>query len=169
MTSTPTPSDRDDLTPARVGTSDAYLTLRRDALALVDGESDWLANLANLAALVYERMDGLNWAGFYLMRGDELVLGPFQGLPACTRIFFGRGVCGTAAKKGETVVVRDVDNFEGHIACDSDSKSEIVVPLFKHDALFGVLDIDSPVRSRFDETDRAFLEKAAGVIVDKLR
>ncbi len=146
-----------------------YETLLDTLPYYLNEDEPWYTTLSNAAAIIDYFLDETNWVGFYIREESQLFLGPFQGLPACTRIFFGRGVCGTAAKKGETVVVRDVDNFEGHIACDSDSKSEIVVPLFKHDALFGVLDIDSPVRSRFDETDRAFLEKAAGVIVDKLR
>ena len=168
MTSTPTPSDRDDLTPARVGTSDAYLTLRRDALALVDGESDWLANLANLAALVYERMDGLNWAGFYLMRGDELVLGPFQGRPACVRIAVGKGVCGTAVAARSSQRVADVHAFPGHIACDPRSRSELVVPITVDGVVVGVLDLDSDRPARFDAADQAGVEALVAAFTPRI-
>lgn len=131
-------------------------------------DEPWYTTLSNAAAIIEYFLDDVNWTGFYIREESQLFLGPFQGLPACTKIFFGRGVVGTAAKNGESLVVRDVEQFEGHIACDSNSKSEIVVPLFKDGALFGVLDIDSPRESRFDETDREFLEKTARVIVDNL-
>lgn len=129
--------------------------------ALLAGESDFIANAANTAALIFARVEKLNWAGFYFLRGETLVVGPFQGLPACTRIPLGRGVCGTAAARGETIVVPDVHAFEGHIACDSASLSEIVVPFSIAGRLAGVLDIDSPDLNRFDETDRVLFEAIA--------
>ncbi|MFW6284937.1 MAG: GAF domain-containing protein [Bacillota bacterium] len=131
-------------------------------------DEPWYTTLSNAVAIIDYFLDEVNWVGFYMREESQLFLGPFQGLPACTKIFFGRGVCGTAAEKGETVVVKDVDMFEDHIACDSNSKSEIVVPLFKAGVLFGVLDIDSPKKARFDTEDRESLEKVARVIVDNL-
>lgn len=119
------------------------------------------ANLANASALLYETLPDLNWAGFYLYQNNKLILGPFQGKTACIEIAMGKGVCGTAAQKGETVVVEDVHQFPGHIACDSASNAEIVVPLYVRGTLFGVLDIDSPVRCRFSEQDREGLERFA--------
>jgi L-methionine (R)-S-oxide reductase len=121
--------------------------------ALLDGEHDLIANAANFSAVIFHALPDLNWAGFYFLKGDELVLGPFQGQPACVRIKIGAGVCGTAAKLGETVVVENVHEFPGHIACDSASNSEIVVPLIKNGELIGVLDLDSPLVGRFDEAD----------------
>jgi len=121
-------------------------------------ERDWLANMANLASLLYNIMPEVNWAGFYLFKESELVLGPFNGKPACIRITIGRGVCGTAAVTGETQLVKDVHAFPGHIACDGDTKSEIVVPIMKDGTLVGVLDLDSPVTNRFDEEDQKALE-----------
>jgi GAF domain-containing protein len=129
--------------------------------ALLAGESDFIANAANTAALIFARVEKLNWAGFYFLRGETLVVGPFQGLPACTRIPLGRGVCGTAAARGETIVVPDVHAFEGHIACDSASLSEIVVPFSIAGRLAGVLDIDSPVLNRFHAADRVLFEAIA--------
>jgi len=126
--------------------------------ALLAGETDAIANAANTAALVFARLPRLNWVGFYFLQGDTLVLGPFQGFPACTRIPLGRGVCGTAAARNETIVVPDVHAFEGHIACDSASLSEIVVPFAMGGRLAGVLDIDSPVLDRFDESDKILVE-----------
>ncbi len=134
--------------------------------SLLAGESDVIANAANTAALIFARIDRLNWAGFYFLHGETLVVGPFQGLPACTRIPLGRGVCGTAARRHETIVVPDVHAFDGHIACDSDSLSEIVVPFTIAGRLAGVLDIDSPVLSRFDETDRVLFEAIAQTYAD---
>jgi L-methionine (R)-S-oxide reductase len=128
---------------------------------LLTGESDPIANAANLSALLYARMGEVNWVGFYFLRGEELVLGPFQGLPACVRIPMGKGVCGTAAVRRETVVVPDVHAFPGHIACDAASESEIVVPLVAGERLIGVLDIDSPRKERFSDADRAGCEAAA--------
>lgn len=124
-------------------------------------EQDPIANAANTAALLFQTLPGLNWAGFYILRGDTLVLGPFQGKPACVRIALGKGVCGTAAQKQQTLVVKDVHAFPGHIACDADSNSEIVVPVIKNGKLWGVLDIDSPLPARFDDTDRQFLQQVA--------
>jgi len=132
--------------------------LREQARALLEGERDSLANSANLAALIFHALPGLNWAGFYWMKGGELVLGPFQGKPACVRIALGRGVCGTAARERRTIVVPDVDKFPGHIACDSASRSEIVVPILRDGVVLGVLDIDSPSLARFDEEHARALE-----------
>jgi L-methionine (R)-S-oxide reductase len=133
---------------------------------LFSGERDGLANMANTAALIYQMLPDLNWAGFYILRGDELVLGPFQGKIACVRIGMGRGVCGTAAVRLETIVVRDVEAFPGHIACDAASKSEIVVPLVVKGRLLGVLDLDSPLIGRFDEEDALGLNAAAKVLLE---
>jgi GAF domain-containing protein len=134
--------------------------------ALLAGEADPVANAANTASLLFTQVPGLNWAGFYFLRGETLVLGPFQGLPACTRIPLGRGVCGTAAARGETIVVPDVHLFDGHIACDSASVSEIVVPFGIGGGLSGVLDIDSPELDRFREADRVFFEAVAQAYVE---
>lgn len=141
-----------------------YAQLLQQLRALLEGEADWLANLSNAASLLYLQLDRVNWAGFYLMRGGELVLGPFGGKPACTRIPLGRGVCGTAAARKETQVVPDVYQFPGHIACDPDSRSEIVVPLMTEGRVVGVLDIDSPHPGRFTEVDRQYLEQAAALL-----
>ncbi|MCL2919767.1 GAF domain-containing protein [Shewanella litorisediminis] len=135
-----------------------YDTLNRQAEALLAGEDDMVAAMANFSALLNEHMDDLNWVGFYVRRDDTLVLGPFQGKVACTRIPWGKGVCGTAAATDTTQRVADVHQFEGHIACDSASNSEIVVPVRHQGSVIAVLDIDSPSFSRFDETDQAGLE-----------
>ncbi|WP_372916661.1 GAF domain-containing protein [Sandarakinorhabdus sp.] len=154
------------LAPALAGTkSDHYAQLNQQLTALIGDERDFVANMANMAALIFHQLPDLNWAGFYLMRSGELVLGPFQGKPACIRIPLGRGVCGTAAAARETQVVPDVHAFPGHIACDADSRSEIVVPLVVNGALIGVLDLDSPRPGRFDEDDRAGLETAVGLLL----
>jgi GAF domain-containing protein len=134
--------------------------------ALLAGEPDPIANAANTASLIFTRVERLNWAGFYFLQGDTLVLGPFQGQPACTRIPLGRGVCGTAASRNETIVVDDVHAFPGHIACDSASLSEIVVPLTIGGKLSGVLDIDSPVHHRFDQSDRVLFEAVAAIYAE---
>jgi GAF domain-containing protein len=131
--------------------------------ALLSGERDPVALAANAAALIFARIPDINWAGFYFLQGDTLVVGPFQGLPACTRIPLGRGVCGTAAARRETIVVPDVHEFDGHIACDSASQSEIVVPLVIHGKLAGVLDIDSPKLHRFGESEKLLFEAVARV------
>ncbi len=139
--------------------SEFYDTLNRQVLALFDGETDLIAAMANLSALLNENLEQINWVGFYIEREGQLVLGPFQGKVACVRIPYGRGVCGTAAANDETQLVADVHQFEGHIACDSASNSEIVVPVHHNDKVIAVLDIDSPVFSRFDEEDKKGLEK----------
>jgi L-methionine (R)-S-oxide reductase len=136
--------------------------------SLIDGETNFIANLANAAALLNHFLQEINWVGFYLTEGDELVLGPFQGLPACVRIPFGKGVCGTAAKNKKTIIVPDVHLFPGHIACDAASQSEIVVPMMKDGNVIGVLDIDSPIKNRFDETDGQYLEKFVETIISTL-
>ena len=141
-----------------------YDELARELDALLTGEPDPIANAANAAAAIYHALPRLNWAGFYFMRDAELVLGPFQGLPACVRIPLGKGVCGTAAAQRRSIVVPDVEAFPGHIACDSASRSELVVPLFAGETLLGVLDLDSPVLARFDDADRAGCELLAQVI-----
>jgi GAF domain-containing protein len=135
--------------------------------ALLDGERDPMANAANTAALIFQMMPDLNWAGFYFMQSDdELVLGPFQGKPACVRIAVGRGVCGTAIDLGTSMVIKDVHDFPGHIACDPDSRSELVVLLMDgDDAAFGVIDLDSPVPGRFDKVDQAGIEALASIYV----
>lgn len=135
-----------------------YRQLVAELGGLIAGEPDWIANLANSAALIYHSLPDLNWAGFYLLKDGELVVGPFQGKPACVRIALGKGVCGTAAAQKQTQLVRDVHEFPGHIACDAASNSEIVVPLIRNGAVIGVLDLDSPMLARFDEEDRQGLE-----------
>lgn len=142
-----------------------YEQIAREAGALIEGESNWIANLANISALLYHSLPDVNWAGFYLLEGDTLIVGPFQGLPACVRIPMGKGVCGTAASKREAIVVPNVQAFPGHIACDSASESEIVVPMIKDDVVLGVLDIDSPVVRRFDDADRAGLERVVAALL----
>ena len=135
-----------------------YQLLQQQAEALMTGEDDCLANLANIASLLFLSLEKVNWAGFYITRGEQLVLGPFQGKPACVRIPFGSGVCGSAAARKCTQLVKDVDAFPGHIACDAESRSEIVVPVVVDDQVVAVLDIDSPVTNRFDEQDQQGLE-----------
>lgn len=136
--------------------------------AVFAGERDLIANSANMAALLFQSLPDVNWAGFYFLRGEDLVLGPFQGRVACVRIPLGRGVCGTAAERLETILVPDVHLFPGHIACDAASRSEIVVPLIRNGALLGVLDIDSPVTNRFTAADQALCETAAGLLMRSL-
>ncbi|MFI5715715.1 GAF domain-containing protein [Nocardia sp. NPDC051750] len=157
-----------DLVPLTGDRADSYRQLAGQAAALVSGESDRIANAANLSALVYHSLPEVNWAGFYFYDGRELVVGPFQGKPACVRIALGTGVCGTAAQTRRTQLVPDVHAFAGHIACDADTRSEIVVPLVHHGELIGVLDLDSPRPARFDDTDRHGLESVARVFVDSL-
>jgi GAF domain-containing protein len=144
----------------------SYERLRRQLAALLAGESDLIANAANTSALLYTTLPGVNWVGFYLLRAGELVLGPFQGKPACVRIALGKGVCGTAASQRATVRVGDVHAFPGHIACDPASRAEIVIPLIKAERLVGVLDIDSPELGRFDEIDQRGLEALAAVMIN---
>lgn len=145
-----------------------YAALAEQARELIKDVPHVTANLANLSALIYGALDGINWAGFMVAEGDILVLGPFQGKPACIEIPFGRGVCGTAAKEDRTVLVPDVHKFAGHIACDSASRSEIVVPLHRGGNVFGVLDIDSPLLSRFSEEDKEGLEAVVRVLEAEL-
>jgi GAF domain-containing protein len=144
--------------------SETFHALVGDVRALLAGERDWLANLANVAALIALHVPNINWSGFYLWRGGELILGPFYGRPACVRIAEGRGVCGAAASRRSTVLVDNVDEFPGHIACDARSRSEIVVPLLDGSRLLGVLDIDAPILGRFDEHDREMFEQIADLV-----
>jgi len=141
-----------------------YANLNRELQELIGEEKDAIANLANASALLFYRLPDLNWAGFYLLKGGELVLGPFQGKPACIRIQVGRGVCGTAVAQRRTILVPDVHQFPGHIACDPDSNAEIVVPLFDGEKIRGVLDIDSPKLNRFDAVDQNGLEQFARIL-----
>ena len=143
-----------------------YDSLVPQIAALIDGEPDLVANLANIAAALKEAF-GFFWIGFYLKKDDQLVLGPFQGPVACTRISFNKGVCGAAYTRRETILVPDVDQFPGHIVCDSASRSEIVIPIMKDAKVIGVVDIDSPLLSRFDEVDQAGLEKLVDILVEK--
>lgn len=143
-----------------------YAVLRQQLESLVEGERDAVANMANASALLFGALPQINWAGFYRMKEGMLVLGPFQGAPACLRIPVGRGVCGTAAQTGRTQRVADVHAFPGHIACDARSQSEIVLPIWRGERLAAVLDIDSPVKGRFDEADQAGLEALAQKLAD---
>jgi L-methionine (R)-S-oxide reductase len=143
----------------------AYAEIHAQLTAVFTAEPNGLANAANMSALLYQGLTGLNWAGFYFLQDGELVLGPFQGKVACVRIAMGRGVCGTAAEQRKTLIVKDVHEFPGHIACDAASRSEIVVPLVKDGRLLGVLDLDSPNLARFDEQDREGLETAAQLLL----
>jgi L-methionine (R)-S-oxide reductase len=143
----------------------AYRELNGQLAAVFEGESNGLANAANMAALLWQFLPDLNWAGFYFLRGRDLVLGPFQGKVACVRIALGRGVCGTAAERRETVIVADVLSFPGHIACDPRSRSEIVVPLIQGGRLLGVLDLDSPLLARFERDDAEGLTEAVSVLL----
>ncbi len=145
-----------------------YRTLNQQAQALLEGEPDLIATLANLSALLNQELTDINWVGFYLLQGDTLVLGPFQGKPACVRIPVGRGVCGTAVAEGRTQLVDDVHQFAGHIACDGASNSEIVIPLRRAGEIIGVLDIDSPIFNRFDEQDRIGLEETVQILESML-
>lgn len=148
-----------------VDKKELYKTLEAQAGALVADESDAVANAANLSSLLFYGLPDVNWVGFYFLRGDTLVVGPFQGKPACVRIPMGRGVCGTAASERLTQVVADVNAFTGHIFCDTAARSEIVVPLVRNDEILGVLDLDAPVKNRFDADDRAGLERIAALWV----
>ena len=153
---------------ASVSKAERYRALETSLESLLEGESDALANLSNAAAHLAQSLDRINWCGFYLLRGDELVLGPFQGKPACVRIAVGRGVCGSAAARRETVVVPDVTSFPGHIACDPASRSEIVVPILESGELRGVLDVDGPEPARFDDEDRKGLERFVAVLIPRI-
>jgi L-methionine (R)-S-oxide reductase len=146
-----------------------YASLAEELAGLLTGEQDFIANAANTSALLFDALPDINWAGFYFLRNGELVVGPFQGKPACVRIPLGKGVCGTAAANRTTIVVRDVHEFPGHIACDAASQSEIVVPLLRGDELLGVLDIDSPSVGRFNDADRRGIERLATLFVASSR
>lgn len=143
---------------------DFYEMTLKQVKALIEGEKDKIANLANISALLNQVLDQINWVGFYLIKDNELVLGPFQGKVACVRIQVGRGVCGTAVSENTTQVVKDVHLFPGHIACDSASNSEIVVPIRQNGQIVGVLDIDSPIKERFDEVDAYYMEKLVQIL-----
>lgn len=143
---------------------DFYQNLNTYLTGLIGEEKDWLADTANASALLYSMMTDINWAGFYFYKNEELVLGPFQGKPACIRIALGKGVCGTAANTRSIQVIKDVHQFPGHIACDSASQSEIVLPIVKDDKLIGVLDIDSPIIARFDDQDAEGLSKFVDIL-----
>lgn len=155
--------------PLPLNKQELYRELQRQLRELTAGESDAIANAANMAALLFHALPDVNWAGFYFLQDAELVLGPFQGRPACIRIPLGKGVCGTAAERRQSVLVPDVHAFAGHIACDTASRSELVVPLVKNGALVGVLDLDSPSLRRFDETDRAGCESLAAIYLESLK
>ncbi|MBG9453627.1 GAF domain-containing protein [Lysinibacillus sphaericus] len=148
--------------------AEQYTTLAKQLNALLTGESDRIANLSNASALLNQFLPNINWVGFYVLQGEQLVLGPFQGLPACVRIPIGRGVCGTAVSKAETMVVKDVHEFPGHIACDAASQSEIVIPLKKEGEVIGVLDIDSPIVNRFSKEDQEGLEPFVETLLSHL-
>jgi len=154
--------------PATTDKASLYEALAADLRALLHGERDLIANAANMASLVYHSLPELNWAGFYLLKEGELVLGPFHGKPACVRIAIGKGVCGTAAQRRTSVLVPDVEAFPGHIACDSASRSELVVPILQNGELIGVLDMDSPSLARFDEQDRLGCEALVRIFVESL-
>jgi L-methionine (R)-S-oxide reductase len=143
----------------------AYRETNIQLAGLFSGEDNGLANAANMCALLFQMLPKVNWVGFYFLHGTELVLGPFQGKIACVRIAMGRGVCGTAAERREILVVPDVNEFPGHIACDAESRSEIVVPLVQHGRLLGVLDLDSPELARFDDEDRAGLKASVDLLL----
>lgn len=145
-----------------------YEAIVEQATALLAGQDDLVANAANLSSLLFHALDEVNWVGFYFRKGDELIVGPFQGRPACVAIPMGRGVCGTAAELRKVQRVPDVHAFDGHIACDAASRSEIVIPIILNGELLGVLDLDSPVTDRFDQDDEDFLRKIAGVFVRSL-
>ncbi len=149
--------------------AERYSDLHRSLAGLLAGESDLIANSANLSALVYTTLPDLNWVGCYFLRGDELVLGPFQGRPACVRIAMGRGVCGAAAARRTSLLVPDVHAFADHIACDPASRSELVVPLLKGNTLIGVFDMDSPLPGRFDAVDQAGIEMAVALLMSACR
>lgn len=150
------------------GKSALYGDLAASLAAMLEGESDAVANLANASGLLAQALDRINWSGFYLLRSGELVLGPFQGKPACVRIAMGQGVCGTAAARRATLVVPDVNAFPGHIACDAASRSEIVIPILDGESLRGVLDVDAPEPGRFDAEDQAGLEEFVRVLTPRI-
>lgn len=145
--------------------NELYANLSEQLRSLVEDERDFIANAANFASLIFHSLPDLNWAGFYLHKNNELVLGPFQGKPACVRIEIGKGVCGTAAQQRKTILVDNVHEFPGHIACDSESNSEIVVPLISKEQLIGVLDLDSPIFGRFNDEDASGLNELAQIFI----
>lgn len=147
---------------------DLYKEVAQQAQALMAGEKDLIANLANLSALMYMRLPELNWAGFYLLKDQELVLGPFQGKPACIRIPLGRGVCGTAAQTGVAQCIQDVHAFDGHIACDAESNAEAVLPVYQNTKILGVMDLDSPQIGRFDQDDMIGLQNLVNILQDAI-
>jgi GAF domain-containing protein len=151
--------------PPTASKEELYASLAQQLSGLLNGETDAIANAANMSALIFDLVPELNWAGFYFMRGPGLVLGPFQGKVACVRIPVGRGVCGRAVERKASIVVADVEAFPGHIACDSASRSELVVPLIRNGAVIGVLDLDSPRAGRFDEADRAGAERLVEIFL----
>lgn len=157
-----------ELHPDGGGKVNLYTELAGQIDGLLSGEPDSVANLANAAAAIYHALPALNWAGFYLARGEELILGPFQGKPACVRIPIGKGVCGAAALRCEPILVPDVHEFPGHIACDDASRSELVVPLIRANTVIGVLDLDSPLPSRFDADDQTGCEALVAVVLRHL-
>jgi GAF domain-containing protein len=157
---------KDSATIDSVGKTSA--SLKQQARSLLSGYHDRIANAANLSALLFHEMEDVNWAGFYFLRDGELIVGPFQGKPACVRIPLGKGVCGTAAVSREAQLVPDVHAFEGHIACDADSRSEIVVPLIHQGEVLGVLDVDSPTTGRFDDSDLSLLAEIAQIYLDSI-
>jgi GAF domain-containing protein len=142
--------------------------MARQLKSLLEDERDWLANLSNTASFLAHSLHDINWVGFYLLKQNELVLGPFMGKPACVRIAVGKGVCGTAVAENRTQVVADVHQFPGHIACDADSQSEIVIPLVVDNKIIGVLDIDSPIVNRFEAVDKEYLEQLASILIDAI-
>jgi L-methionine (R)-S-oxide reductase len=146
--------------------AELYSDLQSQLRALLEGETDFIANAANFSSLLYHSLPDVNWAGLYLLKDEELVLGPFEGKPACVRIAIGKGVCGTAAEQRQTILVDNVHEFPGHIACDSASNSEIVVPRVDHETLIGVLDLDSPLLARFDDDDARGLNELAQIFVN---
>lgn len=149
--------------------TDLYISIISITQSLVDSEEEWISLLSNFTALLKQSFESFSWVGFYLMKNGRLILGPFQGKVACSYIDIGKGVCGTAAMKKETIIVEDVEKFPGHIACDDNSRSEIVLPLFVEDQLIGVLDIDSYNYSNFDQTDKEYLERLCSIISKKLQ
>jgi L-methionine (R)-S-oxide reductase len=166
MTSMKHSAPQTETLPASSNKLAAYSKLSTQLRELIAEQTDFLANISNFAALVFTTLPDLNWAGFYLLRGTDLVLGPFQGKPACSCIALGDGVCGTAALRRAAVLVPNVHAFPGHIVCDEASQSEIVVPVFKQDSLVGVLDMDSPIPARFDETDREQIEQLLRILME---
>lgn len=146
-----------------------YDLLQKQLISLIEDESNLIAILSNTSALINDHLDQVNWVGFYLIENNELILGPFQGHPACVHIQIGKSVCGTAVSNNETQVVKDVHQFPGHIACDANSNSEIVIPIHKDNEIIGVLDIDAPIKSRFNEEDRIELEKVVSIIENQIK